>query len=496
MREIFKDSIKILYNNVDERQSRQYGMVSFDVPEGVSALKIILSRKSEKEAQIPVAFFDSNGDVRIFKASEGFSGSGSESYEISTECASAGAIKGAIPCGKWKLLLYKRRFFEDILVNIIVEAEFGESHASTDDSYSFMTLVKNNSPGWYKGELHVHSRESTGRTSVEQVLSTADKYNLDFIALTDHFTASHWARIEECYKKYNVLPIASMEVSGDNGHANVHNIKKWINPLVDDNERISEFLDLPVRPSMESIADKVHAEGGIFGINHPLSGMVGWHYSKFPMEKCDLIDAWATPDEDVSMLYPTLWDGYLSQGYRLIGVGSSDSHNPDQVDGPWTFGRIFTNVYADSLDADSIVKGLKRGRVYVSMGSARMDFTASYDGNIYHMGDRICYHGGRIDFDFLISDNTSGNLFVMVSSLLSSVQYVKSFEEMGEQRISFSLSEDDIRFIDNRFAFIRLEFYEDTVKSRFWGMAWKDHKSMRLLSNPIWIDRGDNYDCK
>lgn len=488
MKEIFKDSITILKGKVDDRQSMQYGMVGFDVPSGVTSLRISICRTSEKEAQLPVALFDNLGNARIFKASEGFSGEGSEEYVISSTFASNGAIKGPVGEGKWKLILYKRRFFEDIVVNISVEAEFGDEISVTDESYSFMTAVKNNSPGWYKGELHVHSSESTGRTSVEQVLATADRYKLDFLALTDHFTASHWARIEDCYKKHDVLPIASMEVSGDKGHANVHNIKKWINPLVDDNERLSRFLGLDEQPSMSTIADAVHAQGGIFGINHPLSGMVGWHYPKFPMEKCDLIDAWATPDQDVAMLYPTLWDNYLAQGYRLIGVGSSDSHNPDQENGPWTFGQIYTNIYADSLSADAIVAGLKRGRVYVSMGSAHMDFTAQYKGSTYYMGDRIPYDGGQIDFEFSIDDNTSGNLFVMVSSQLSLIEYIKSAKEAGAQSVCFSLNENDIRFISDRFAFIRLEFYEDTVKSRFWGMAWKDSKSMRLLSNPIWID--------
>jgi len=36
-------------------------------------------------------------------------------------------------------------------------------------------------------------------------------------------------------------------------------------------------------------------------------------------------------------------------------------------------------------------------------------------------------------------------------------------------------------------AYVRIEFHEDVEKSRFWGMAHRDHRTMRILSNPIWF---------
>lgn len=488
MTEIFKDGIRLLYQARDGRQSLQYGRLAFFVGEGLGALEISISRCSVKEAQIPVALFDSLGHVRIFKASEGFSGEGVETYRIGEDSASPGCIPGPIPSGIWKLVLYKRRFFEDI--DVVVKVCGDTAHATNVPRlfYSFMDEVRCRTEGWYRGELHVHSSESTGRTDVESVLESADKVGLDFVAITDHFTASHWLRIEECYRRHRVLPIASMEISGDYGHANVHACKTWIDPLVDDNEELAAFLDLRKRPTMESIADEIHSQGGIFGINHPLSGMVGWRYSGFPPEKSDLIDLWATPDAAVSLEYPTLYDGYLCQGYRMIGVGSSDSHNPDQKDGPWSFGRIFTYIHAPELSSRGIVEGLRRGRVYVAMGSSKMDFHAEYRGKRYEMGQRIPYYGGPVDFSFSVWDNPSGNLFIMASAQLFDVKYFNGSEKEDRQEYRFVMNEGCIRFIQEKFAFVRTEFFEDTVKAKFWGMAWRDAESMRLLSNPIWID--------
>lgn len=488
MTEIFKDVIRLLHRDRDERQSLQYGRLSFFVKDGVDVLEISISRCTIREAQIPVALFDSLGNVRVFKASEGFSGKGVETFCIGGKSASAGCIPGPIPSGIWKLVLYKRRFFEDVDVSVSVKAGASLTQGKFVQDYSFMDDVRCCDEGWYRGELHVHSSESTGRTDVESVLDSADRAGLDFVAITDHFTASHWLKIEECYKRYKVLPIASMEISGDYGHANVHACKKWINPLVDDNKELSSFLNLQKRPTMESIADEIHSQGGLFGINHPLSGMVGWRYTGFPIEKCDLIDLWATPDADVSLQYPTLYDGYLCQGYRLIGVGSSDSHNPDQENGPWSFGRIFTYVHAPNLSAVGLIEGLRRGKVYVAMGSSKMDFHAKYGGKRFEMGQRIPYFGGPVEFSFSVWDNPSGNLFVMASAQLVDVKYFNGYKAGGRQEYRFTLDEDGMRFLRGGFSFVRVEFFEDTVKAKFWGMAWRDAKSMRLLSNPIWID--------
>ena len=208
--------------------------------------------------------------------------------------------------------------------------------------------------------------------------------------------------------------------------------------------------------------------------------------SEFPLEKADMIDIWAAPDGPVSLCYPTLYDNYLAQGYRLTAVGSSDSHDPEK-DGPWKFGQLFTYVYAPSLSEKGIIEGIKRGRVYVAEGSSRMDYRIKYGGKEYLMGDDISYSGGDIKIIFLITSNPSGNLFVMVSGELTAVEYIEAGDSWHEYEVT--LAEKDIRILPSGSAFIRLEFYEDIVKALFWGMAYKDAAAMRLLSNPIYLTK-------
>lgn len=485
--EVCRIEFRILKDKKDHIQSKNYCMLAFDVPDGLGTISIKISRETHREAQIPVALFDSNGRMRVFKASEAASGYNEERYTIG-QTASSGAIEGPVPAGTWKLVLYKRRFHEDFCGQIIVEGEQNQSSDVNYPEYDFSSRVLSSQEGWYRGELHVHSSESTGRKDVRAVLSAAECAGLDFIAITDHFTSSHWSELERSYRDYNVLCLQSMEVSGDRGHANIHGLKEWINPLVDDNDELVSFLGLDSKPSMGNIADRIHEIGGIIGINHPLSGMVSWRYSSFPIEKADIIDIWASPDGPVSLCYPTLYDGYLAQGYHLTAVGSSDSHDPDGIE-PWKFGNLFTYVYADSLSQKGIINGLKRGRVYVAHGSSRMDFSIEYESVIYHMGQMICYHGGDVKVIFSIASNPSGNLFTMISGQLEQVNYLDAHSEGVWHRYEYIIKEEDIYFTPLGFAFIRLEFYEDIVKSKFWGMAYKDEKAMRLLSNPIWLEK-------
>lgn len=485
--EICRKKFRILKDGKDSIQTTRYCMLSFDVPDGCGSISLTVSRTTEREAQIPAALFDSTGKNRVFRAPEGASGYYEDTYIIRTDSASSGAVPGTIPAGIWKLILYKRRFSEDFDAVLSVNIEKGQENTEPF-RLTFQEQKLSGTPGWYRGELHVHSSESTGRKSVRRVLEAAREAGLDFIAITDHFTSSHWFEIEKYFRDYGILCMRSMEVSGDRGHANIHGMKEWINPLVDENEEISNFLGQEKAPSMESVADTIHSMGGIFGINHPLSGMVSWRYSGFPIEKADAIDIWAAPDGPVSLCYPTLYDSYLARGYRLTALGSSDSHDPDK-EGPWKFGQLFTYVYADSLSEKGIIEGIKRGNVYVANGSSRMDYRIRYSNREYNMGGRINYDGGEVEIIFSISGNPSGNLFVMVAGELADIHYIDAHDDGEWHNYKFILHEDEIRFLSPGFSFIRLEFYEDIVKALFWGMAYKDAEAMRLLSNPIYLDK-------
>jgi hypothetical protein len=497
-------SLTLLEGKADKEQSLRFARLGFSVGPACVRITVALEQNTRNEAQIPICLFDTRGEIRIMKASEGSVGAINRSYYVAVDSASSGGIPGELPAGTWKLVLYKRRFFEDIAMRIRITTTFADlteprdvealqRRCSEGEGLRTQPFSAQREPSstlvaggtWYCGELHVHSSESTGRTPVDEVLRVAHEQQLDFVAVTDHFTASHWLKLQGLGHSGRPLLLQSMEVSGDYGHANIHGINRWVNPLVDDNQELADFLELPQRPSMETIADEVHAQGGLFCINHAQSGMVAWRYPGFPLRKADLFEIWCLPDSSTTLLYPTMWDNLLCQGYHITGVGSSDSHHPSGSD-VWRLGQIRTWVLANELSQPALLDGLKAGRAYVSYGSAKLQLSVVAQGIVYAMGDTVEFGSdGCCELRVELRDHSSGNLFVFINGFIHDIRYLKG----GQNETSmFVLRWEDIPSTQTGSAYVRIEFHEDVEKSRFWGMAHRDHRTMRILSNPIWFD--------
>lgn len=478
-------------------QSVRYARIAFEVPARTVRLTLTVTQNSRRHAQIPVALFDSQGNVRIMKASDGTVGFDERIFTLSSEAASEGCTPGSLPAGTWKLILYKRRMLEDVKVRAEALADVAETDSvfakvNPPEAETLRKLKGNPfsgacldpAPGWYCGELHVHSKESTGQTDVKAIRDAARAQELDFIAVTDHFTASHWLKLQAVDTKEKPLFLQSMEISGDMGHANAHGLRNWLNPLVDDNIELSAFLDLPTRPSMEWIADRVHLEGGLMCINHALSGIFGWRYRDFPMEKADLFEVICLPEAETSFLYSTQWEHYLASGLHLTGVGSSDSHHPTK-EGPWKLGQVRTWVYAQSLSQRALLDGLKKGHAYVAWGRSRMRFWATCAGRTAQMGDTLCVcPGEKATFHLTMLDHPEGNLFILSDALLvDTIPY----PEAEETAVTWEMAYDEIKAEGE--SYVRLEYHEALSPTLFYGMAFRNHLSPRLIANPVWLKR-------
>lgn len=492
----------LLRNNMaDAQQSARFFRFAFTVPQHCGKLTIKMDINTQFSAQIPLILFDACGKMRMMRAANATVGAYHTEYTITPARGDQGCIPGFLPDGEWKLLLYKRRVSEDVeaALSITWQADWAMPPETQVENASirglrehpFSAAIPDNRPGWYCGELHTHSAESTGYTSLEEVVDTARRLNLDFLALTDHFTASHWLRLQELANDHRPLLLQSVEVSGDFGHANVHGLKIWQNPLIDNNEELSAFLGLPQRPSMEGIADQVHAQGGLFCMNHALSGIMGWRYREFPLEKADLYEAFCTPEKQTCMLYTTHWDMLLSQGYHLTGVGSSDSHHPYR-DGVWQLGHVLTWVYADSLSQSDLLKALKAGHAYIGIEGVKMDMHAESGTSIAHMGDTLVVAPGETaTFTIRMIQHPRGNLFLYGDGMILDIVY---YDQPGSDSYTFALPDHWIADGNNG-SYVRIEFHETKEPPAFFGLAFRDHQSARLISNPIWLKRKENTQC-
>jgi len=503
-------SLLLLPGGADDRQSASYAFFAFDIDRPRRSATVEISYRSDGVAQLPVAVYGGDGAIRLTRSSEPAAGPVVRAFSLGEDSDGC-----ALDAGTWKLVLHKRILSEPLEVRLRVfvaapsrpgakgrktradEASCPEHH------FAFADARPDSGSGWYCGELHLHSNESTGRSDVATIRRVALERHLDFLALTDHFTPAHWDRIEELGSADGrPLFLRSVEIAGDRGHANLHGATGWPNAFPDDVDgRLAAFLGRPIAGSMEAAADSIHRQGGLFCVNHPLSSGAAWRYDSFPLEKADLLEVACLPDGPVSFLYPTLWDRLLCAGLRPTGVGSSDSHDPLQ-DGPWALGKIRNWVYAASLSREGIIEGLKAGRAYVAFGESRLEFSArlvravegsASAGNAEPplsgsqprpMGSTLTLaEDESCVLRVALSEHPSGNLFVMKDGFLFDVRYFAAGE--GPDIAEYRFEPKDLAA--RGWSFVRVEFHEDLEKARYHGMAFRDHRSLRLLSNPLWI---------
>lgn len=254
---------------------------------------------------------------------------------------------------------------------------------------------------WYRGDLHAHSLYSDGDSSVAEVIARAEELGLDFFVITDHDTSlsgipRHWS--DPGYASDRMVLLYGMEWTTPHGHANVWAPEPFSYDALWQANRS--------RDAQAAVA-AAHAAGALFSINHPVSAIFSLPWQYPVPEDVDGIEVW-------NSLYrlPSLnrwaghwfWDGLLRQGKRIPGVGGSDEHMlKGWMSRFWGPGNPTTWVYAESLSAEAILKGIAAGHVTISYGpdAGRVLLSADADGDgVYEAmcGDTIPANGQLVSF--------------------------------------------------------------------------------------------------
>jgi hypothetical protein len=179
--------------------------------------------------------------------------------------------------------------------------------------------------------------------------------------------------------------------------------------------------------------------------------------------------------------YLPFWDRLLSDGYHVVGVAGTDSHNIDETD--QALGKLVTWIYADELSESGILAGLRRGQVYVSRG-AELRFSAfNENGQQAQMWESLPHDPPpTLEISYRSKDPLA--LFVIRDGFVvheraldassSEFQTVHYHEpRMGERHLNPG--------------FYRVELHTDVQSQNGSMPPWRDHNTVRALSNPIWI---------
>jgi len=270
--------------------------------------------------------------------------------------------------------------------------------------------------GWYKGDFHVHSNCSDGFYPVGTVNSIAEAEGLDFHVITDHNTLEAFKALKGDHK---TLVIPGIEVTFRRGHFNLFGLCGWEDWMEGIVEIFPTKLDEGDDDEVAALVEQLSSEGKIVSINHPCMPPWAWEFGPTDLRNltcieimCDLYwpgSVTANPDAI------NMWIAWLNAGHRITGIGGSDYHYPPRPEHGLPGERLgmpTTWVYARELSINGILEAIHNGRAYVTKGP-EVDFTASFDGSDYRIGDDLGEIDGEIAFTATASkfpNNLQANL--------------------------------------------------------------------------------------
>ena len=364
-----------------------YRYLLFDMPAGARRLEVSyhFERPDEGPADaVDIGVFDSRGIDFLAGGFRGWSGSARSGFFITPSQATPGYIRGPLSPGPWRLLLgcpLKRSEQLGYRVELSLDIEPGADAEEDPPPIGRPSHGRSAPPssggGWYRGDFHSHTVHSDGYNTIDEYVVEARRVGLDFLAITDHNTSSHFEEIAERPVRNDLLLIPGEEITTAWGHANVWGTGGWVDFRCTDDA------------GMQRVLEFVHAQGGLFSPNHPKRGYP-WEYEG--VRGYRVVEAWQGPWRFANTESLDFWERRLRDGERVTAVGGSDCHAipPAAPIHPWTLGNPCTWVYTQRpLDEAAVLDAVRAGHVFCSEDPTGpfLELTASCRGRSYLMGD-------------------------------------------------------------------------------------------------------------
>ena len=244
---------------------------------------------------------------------------------------------------------------------------------------------------WYRGNTHVHTTESDGNASPDDVARWYRDNGYHFVVITDHeritgvapLNARHGAAGRFLVIQGEEITQQVADPSRADGRRQAHVVGIGLARAVLPLGESGIASNTTIAATFARNVGAVRASGGVAQVNHP-----NFRWSVGPddlrgLPDSTLFEVWnAQPrinnlggDDGtgrVSLSTDALWDTVLTRGTLLFGVASDDAHKfrPDQLTdfeatrpgGGWVM------VQADTLTPDAIMRALRAGRFYASTG--------------------------------------------------------------------------------------------------------------------------------
>jgi len=381
----------VLQGTVTEANRETYVEVPFHVPAGVIRVSVEFSyTEHEHQTTIDLGLFDG-------ERFRGWSGGNKSAFTISESDATPSYLPGPVRPGMWKLILGVPSVGTGIRSEYTAKIFFGRAGEAAAGSTFSPTPVREG-PAWYRGDLHMHDAHSDGSCTSQEgrkvpcplykTVEAAGARGLDFIAITDHNTVSHFDAERELAPYFDrMLFIPGREITTFEGHANVFG-----------STEVMDFrLGSNYVPRFSDLLDEVERKHALISINHPglPTGSAcmgcGWSVKDTDFSRIHVIEAINGGNADGFLSGVPFWQKRLNDGYRVTAIGGSDNHNASyDPDHESAIGKPTTVVYADELSERAVLDAISAGHVFIDVLGSRdrgITFSVMADSQSAMMGD-------------------------------------------------------------------------------------------------------------
>jgi hypothetical protein len=378
-----------------EHAREQYVYLPFELPPGTRRVDVNYHYENQVQGaqethpgnNIDIGVFDVRGSDFLRGGFRGWSGGARSAFFISRDAATPGYLRGPLQPGEWNLIFGLSKITGPVVryrVNIEMDVDT-EAGAMLDPPSEF---ERPNVPGaalrqpptshhplptsgkWYRGDLHAHSEHSDGANTVDEIIDYTRRAGLDYFALTDHNTISHWDDLARLNDGAPLL-IPGEEITMYGGHANVWGLEDWIDFRGSDADKV------------RALVEDANRRGSMFSINHPDSPIPWLHPA---VRGYQAIEVWNAPWRWYNEPALLRWVHHLDAGERMVAVGGSDSHcvPPARMTQPNGPGEPCTWVYVEGpLTQRAVLDAVEQGRVFISEtpGGPFIELRADADGD-------------------------------------------------------------------------------------------------------------------
>jgi hypothetical protein len=344
------------------------------VPAGIARIDVRIDKSGN--AKTGLGLFDARGaHFATLGRPNGFRGIYGEErgeFSVAADRASQSFLPGPMDAGTWTVVVPV--FAAPVPTPYTVTVTLHDGPALPVRRPGPEVGVVVDAPGWYRGDLHAHTPESSDAWKSGSAMSPAQwadacrRIGLDFLALTDHNVISQNLALRRDAGE-DVLLMAGEEMTNwAHGHATISGIEpgEWF----DWRQRPA---GVPVDPEHEGTIQEflqaVRASGAYVSAAHPLGAHLSWQFfadaERDAAARTDGIEVWTGPFQPDDEAAVRAWDEMLRQGQRVVANGGSDLHGVDNNEG-FVAGTPTTVVHAERLAKRDVVAALRAGRSFVT----------------------------------------------------------------------------------------------------------------------------------